>query len=187
MWPKPLLEKHPQTLTLIGCLTIQIMFFFPGVFHTWHLTWFRWIVVSSEKITWSQLVAMWASAHFKQFIWWPSLSSGFDIGGLNFAPASFSRCHTVLSLISAPFLFIWFWMSRLVMNICWSARDRICSSCFGVVARGRPERLESYKSLDSFHQSSPYFTVFLSLLTSFTTAFHPSLGPKGWQDKKTIS
>ena len=82
MRPKPWLEKHPQTLTLIGCLTVQTTFFFPGKFQTNPLTEFKRMVVSTEKIICSQLVALWSWAHFNRFFRWPSVSTGFHKGWL---------------------------------------------------------------------------------------------------------
>ena len=186
MRPKPLLEKQPHKLTLIGRFTVRNTFFFPRKFQAGLLVWFRYNVVSSEKMTWSQSIVICSSAYFRRLFWWSLFREGLDIG-LNFAPASFNRRLTVLWLILTPFLFKRFSISRLVTDICWLAIERICWSCFGVVSRGRPERVDFVKSLDAFHRSIQYFTVFFSHLTAFATAFNPSLGPNGWQDKKIIS
>ena len=52
-------------------------------------------------------------------------------------------------------------------------------SCFGMVERGRPERGKSVRSFDFLNRSSQYLTAFLSHLTAFATAIHPSFGPNG--------
>lgn len=106
MRPKPWLEKHPQTLTLIGCLTVQTTFFFPGKFQTNPLTEFKRMVVSTEKIICSQLVALWSWAHFNRFFRWPSVSTGFHKGWLyillllrSSVVALFSRWSWLLSYL----------------------------------------------------------------------------------------
>ena len=81
--------------------------------------------------------------------------SGFAKGRLYLAAASFKRpCIIVLSLTVVPAIFNLFAMSRAVTNVCCSERETIYSSCLEVVARARPNRIESVKSSDCFHRLS---------------------------------
>ena len=146
--PNPLLEKQPQTFTLIGCFTVRTTFSFPGRFQTKPFTEFSRMVVSSEKITLLQSLRWWFRAHFNRFCRCVSLSNGFDKGRLNFAPASVRRRCTVLPLITTPFFLNRFAISSVVINVSESTRETICWSCFAVVARVRPDWGKSLKSFD---------------------------------------
>ena len=187
MRPKPLLEKQRQTLSLIGCTWQFTRPFFSGKFQSSSLTQFRRMVVSSEKTTWFQSIALWSCAYFKRFIGWFSVSNAFDKGRLYFASVSFKRRFTVLSLLLACFLFTWFVMSRLVTNVCCSASETICWSYFEVVARGRPIRSDSLKFFHCFHRLSKYCTVNVVHLTALATNLWQSFGPNGCWDRKLIS
>ena len=185
--PKPLLEKQPQTFTLIGCLTVGTNFFFSGKFQIGPFTEFKRIVVSSENIIWFQSVALWCCAHLRRFFRWRSIRSGFDIGRLYLAPVSFKLRRTVLPLTTTPCRFSLFEISCAVINVFSLASEIIRWSCFWVVARGLPERFESVKSLDYFHLSSQYFTVYMLQWTAFARSGWFSCEPFGWLDKNIIS
>ena len=97
-----------------------------------------------------------------------SKRNDFDKGQLCLVAASFKRRYIVsLSLTIVPVFLNLFAMSRAVTNVCCSARETICSSCLGVVARARLNQIESLKSFDCL---SHYFTVVTSHLTAFATA-----------------
>ena len=145
------------------------------------------MIVSSEKITWFQSIPLWSCAHFKRFIRRFPVSNGFDKGRLYFATASLRRRRTVLSLILIRLLFNWFMMSQFVTNVCRSASETISRFSFGVVARIRPVRSESFKYFDCFHSLSQYCIVDVLHLTAFGTDLWPSFGLNGCWDKKTIS
>ena len=86
--------------------------------------------------------------------------NGFDKGRLYLAAVLLKRRRIVaLSFTVAPVLVNLFAMSRAVMNVCCSARETIYSSCLGIAARARPDRIKSLKSIDYFHRLSQYFAV----------------------------
>ena len=118
---------------------------------------FRRMIVSSKKVICFQFVVLFYlesifSMHFGK-------NNGFDKGRLYLAAAS------VLLLTVFFNLFV---MSRVVTNVCCSARETICSFCLGVVARS--DRIESFQSFDCFHHLSQYFSVVMSHLINFATA-----------------
>ena len=154
MRPNPLLGKQSHTLTLTGCFTVRMTFFLPGKFQTRLFMRFRYTVISSEKIARSQFVCRRRFAHFKRFFRWSSVSSGFDIGRLYFPPAS-CNCRQMVVWLNLGSCFL-----QAVLDITAgrkhssSASERMFLSSFGVVARRRPERGKSVRSLGPFHRSS---------------------------------
>ena len=114
--------------------------FFPDKFHTNRFTVFRRMVVSSEKITCSKFVALSYlepvfSIHFGKL-------NGFDTGRLYLSATSF-KCRCIVVLLST--------VPRAVTNVCCSTRETICSSCLGIVACARSDRIKSLESFDCFH------------------------------------
>ena len=184
MPPKPLLEEATRNINFDWMLDSLQELFFPGKFPSNPLMQFRRIVVSSEKITWFQAITLWSlNELFDDF----RRVNGFDKGRLYFAAASFKHRCTVLPLILIRFLFNWLVISRLVTNVCCSASEIICWSCFGVVTRARPVRSESFKFFDCLCRLSQYSAVDVLHLTAFDTDLWSNFGPNGCWDKKMIS
>ena len=136
---------------------------FPGKFPTNPLTVFRRIVVSSEKITCSQCVALFYfepvfSLHFDK-------RNSLDKGRLCLTADSFKHHCIVLSLAVTHVFLNWFAMSRSVTNVCCSAREKqFTHPLLGVVPHGQPDRIESIKSSDC------YFIIVTSHLSVFAIA-----------------
>ena len=128
-------SKSRLSFTLVECLTIRRIFFFPVKFHTNPFTVFRRMFVSSEKIICSQFVALLSWAHFKRFFRCTSISYGFDKSRLYLSSASFKRRCIILSLTVVSVFVNLFSMSRTVTNVCCSARETICSSYLWFVSR----------------------------------------------------
>ena len=144
--------------------------FFPDKFHTNRFTVFRQMVVSSEKIICSQFLALFYLELILNDFFQCTLISAMALIMIDYTYMSAAlfkhRCIVVLSLTVALVFLDLFARSQAVTNVYCSARETICSPCLRLVARARPDRIESLQSFDCLRQE---FTAVTSHLTVFAT------------------